>query len=281
MLEFVRQAAHHGMRLRGMRHLERPLGDATFRYYRLGRGPQVVALIHGLGDTAVNWRWVARAIAGHAEVIIPDLPGFGHSDLPPGCTSWTPTAYADAVHAFLAPWHDRRPLLVGNSMGGWVASLLMADRADAYQSAILINPGGVALPEPELALQGFHTFISTADGTTLLHRLIHQPAAHWRLIGPGLERQMRAPVVQGFLGSLVDDHLLQPERVKTLPDHCVLVWGDEDRFLPLGTGDAWKACFPGPIVTLPQVSHMAQVERPDRIAALILDALARRGSHAV
>jgi pimeloyl-ACP methyl ester carboxylesterase len=273
MLEFVRQATHHALRLRGFHHHERRIGQATFRYYRLGKGPQVVALLHGLGDTAVNWRWVARAIAHGAEVIIPDLPGFGHSDLPPDRTCWNPREYADAVHEFLAPWHDRKPLLVGNSMGGWLSCLLMIDRPQSYQSAIMINPGGVTLPEPEAALRGFHDFISTADGLAILAKLIHRPARHWRIIGPGLERQMRAPVVQGFLGSLEDDHLLPPERVKRIPDHCVLVWGEEDRFLPLGTGEAWMACFPGQVVRLPQVAHMAQVERPARIASLILDRL--------
>jgi pyruvate dehydrogenase E2 component (dihydrolipoamide acetyltransferase) len=269
MLELVRQAAHHGLRLRGARHLERRVGEATFRYYHLGRGPQVVVLLHGLGDTAVNWRWVARAIARGAEVVIPDLPGFGLSDLPPDRTCWNVQEYADAVHAFLAPWHDRRPLLVGNSMGGWVSSLLLVDRADQYGSAILINPGGAMVPDRDAALESFRSFVATATGPAILERLIHRPARHWRLIGPGLERQMRAPVVQDFLGTLEDGHLFLPERVGRLPDHCLLVWGEEDRFLPEGTADAWFGTFPGDIVRLPQVSHMAQVERPARIAELI------------
>jgi pimeloyl-ACP methyl ester carboxylesterase len=273
MLELVRQAAHQVLRLRGVSHRESRIGRATFRYYHLGQGPQVVALIHGLGDTAVNWRWVARAIAHGAEVVIPDLPGFGHSELPPDRTSWNPREYADAVHAFLAPWHERRPLLVGNSMGGWVSSLLMLDHPQYYQSAVMINPGGVAVPEPESALRGFHDFISTADGLTILAKLIHQPGRIWRLIGSGLERQMRAPVVQGFLHALDESHILSAEQVRRLPDHCVLVWGEEDRFLPVGTGPAWMEDFPGAIIKLPQVAHMAQVERPARVASLILECL--------
>jgi 2-hydroxymuconate-semialdehyde hydrolase len=276
MLEIVRHAAHHALRLRGVSHGESRVGQATFRYYHLGRGPRVVALIHGLGDSAVNWRWVAHAIAHGAEVVIPDLPGFGRSDLPAGRTCWNPVEYAEAVHAFLAPWHDRRPLLVGNSMGGWVSSLLMLDRPQHYHSAVMINPGGVTIPEPEAALRGFHDFLSTADGLAILDRLIHKPARHWRVIAPGLERQMRAPVVQGFLSGLDEGHMLPPDRVRQLPDHCVLVWGDEDRFLPIGTGEAWMDVFPGPIVRLPQVAHMAQIERPSRIASLILERLQTR-----
>jgi pimeloyl-ACP methyl ester carboxylesterase len=111
--------------------------------------------------------------------------------------------------------------------------------------------------------------VATATGPAILERLIHRPARHWRLIGPGLERQMRAPVVQDFLGTLEDGHLFLPERVGRLPDHCLLVWGEEDRFLPEGTADAWFGTFPGDIVRLPQVSHKAQVERPARIAELI------------
>ncbi|MBC7541988.1 MAG: hypothetical protein H7338_04585, partial [Candidatus Sericytochromatia bacterium] len=58
-----------------------------------------------------------------------------------------------------------------------------------------------------------------------------------------------------------------------LARHNVLIWGDEDRFLPLGTREAWFRDFPGSVIRLPQVAHMAQIERPARIAAIIRDQL--------
>src|SRR5204863_477650 len=45
-----------------------------------GAGPTMV-LVHGLGGSHANWLAVGPALAAHARVLAPDLPGFGRTPL--------------------------------------------------------------------------------------------------------------------------------------------------------------------------------------------------------
>ncbi|HEX2686465.1 MAG TPA: alpha/beta hydrolase [Kofleriaceae bacterium] len=86
---------------------------------RFGEGPEIV-WIHGLGEWSLNFDPIAAhpAFAGFSHVM-PDLPGYGRSPWP---------EQADGVEQLadrLASWiGDRRPALIGHSMGGALATLV-------------------------------------------------------------------------------------------------------------------------------------------------------------
>jgi len=86
---------------------------------RFGTGPEVV-WIHGLGEQSRSLDPIAAhpAFAGFAHVLV-DLPGYGRSPWP---------EHPDGLEQLaerLAAWiGDRRPALVGHSMGGVLATLI-------------------------------------------------------------------------------------------------------------------------------------------------------------
>ena len=51
------------------------------RYLVAGEGPPLV-LLHALGESALDWRWVLPALARTNRVYAVDLPGFGYSGAP-------------------------------------------------------------------------------------------------------------------------------------------------------------------------------------------------------
>lgn len=90
---------------------------------RFGNGPEVV-WIHGLGEWSVSFDAILAhpGFAGSTHVL-PDLPGYGRSpwpDAPEGLER-----LADRLAGWIG---DRRPALVGHSMGGVLAQLV-AERA--------------------------------------------------------------------------------------------------------------------------------------------------------
>lgn len=88
---------------------------------RIGAGPEVV-WIHGLGEWSVSFDPIVAApmLAGFTHVLI-DLPGYGRSPWPPPDQVVGLDAIADQLAAWLG---DRRPALVGHSMGGVLATLV-------------------------------------------------------------------------------------------------------------------------------------------------------------
>lgn len=104
-----------------------------------GSGPEpTVVFLHGL---AVSHRYLmptAGPLAERYPVVVPDLPGFGHSDKPDH-------AYDVGEHAgFLAGWLDARGLgqvaLVGHSFGAEVAARLAVLRPERISALVLASP---------------------------------------------------------------------------------------------------------------------------------------------
>src|SRR3954468_20008599 len=94
-------------------------------HHRAGSGDPIV-LIHGVGSQWQVWEPVLETVAREREVIAVDLPGFGDSPTLPIGTVPTVDALADAVAAFLDGLGIEKPVIAGNSLGGWIALELAA-----------------------------------------------------------------------------------------------------------------------------------------------------------
>jgi pimeloyl-ACP methyl ester carboxylesterase len=103
-------------------------------YEMEGHGPPVV-LIHGFPLSRAMWRPQVEALRDRFTVILPDLRGFGESDVPQG--DLTMDTYADDVLGLLDALGYDRVALGGCSMGGYVAFRIVA-RAAARIRALLI-----------------------------------------------------------------------------------------------------------------------------------------------
>jgi pimeloyl-ACP methyl ester carboxylesterase len=112
---------------------------AGLDHYRAGSGQQLL-LIHGLGSTwRVFWRQLPR-LAAERDVLGLDLPGFGESAPLPGVEASVP-ALTDAVEAALDEAGWERPVIAGNSMGGWIACELA--RRGRAAGVLAISPAGM------------------------------------------------------------------------------------------------------------------------------------------
>ena len=69
-----------------------------------------------------NWLLNIPAFMGTHRVIAPDLPGFGRSEMPSGRISIQ--GYARVIDALCRTLEIEAPVIVGNSMGGFVGAEL-------------------------------------------------------------------------------------------------------------------------------------------------------------
>ena len=115
-------------------------------------GSPIAVLVHGITANAMAWAPVAAALAGEFEVVAPDLRGRAGSAGLPG--PYGLQRHADDVAALL----DRfgadddagadATVLVGHSMGAFVATLAAAGPARDRVHGLVLVDGGLALPEP-------------------------------------------------------------------------------------------------------------------------------------
>lgn len=104
-------------------------------------GPTVV-LVHGLGGAATNWLPVMTGLARIGDVVAVDLQGFGET-APPRADSARPRNNARFVATLLTALDAGPVVLVGNSMGGLIATHVAAAQPTSVGHLVLLCP---ALP---------------------------------------------------------------------------------------------------------------------------------------
>ncbi|NGO70030.1 alpha/beta fold hydrolase [Streptomyces boncukensis] len=110
---------------------------------RAGGPREPVLYVHGLGGSSQNWSALMRALAADVDGEAVDLPGFGDSP-PPDSGDYSVSGHARAVVRYLDAAARGPVHLVGNSLGGSVATRVAAVRPDLVRTLTLISP---ALPE--------------------------------------------------------------------------------------------------------------------------------------
>lgn len=103
-------------------------------HYKVYGEGQPVVLLHGFGEDSSVWQLQIAALKDHFQLIVPDLPGSGESELLPGAAIET---YADIVKAIvdieLPDANGSKPSLqlIGHSMGGYI-TLAFAEKYPQY-----------------------------------------------------------------------------------------------------------------------------------------------------
>jgi pimeloyl-ACP methyl ester carboxylesterase len=101
-------------------HLQSACGAGHIAWRHWGRGPELL-LMHGGSGSWLHWLPSIPALAERFSVWVPDMPGFGESDMPPEPVSFE--AYCDIIRdGFLSLRRDQEPIdMAGFSLGSSVA----------------------------------------------------------------------------------------------------------------------------------------------------------------
>ncbi len=123
--------------------VESPAG--VQHYLAAGAGAPLL-LLHGIGAVASTWAPVAEALCAEYRVIAPDLAGHGLSAPQSGAITFAMelTALERVMRAACA----EPAILVGHSLGGWLACVLTLNHPELVSQLVLVN-GPLLLPWPE------------------------------------------------------------------------------------------------------------------------------------
>lgn len=106
---------------------------------RNGSGPAII-LLHGLGMSAHTWDAVATQLSDRFTVVAVDLPGHGDSPCPDDPEAFTRDAALADLDEVLATL-DGPAVLVGHSLGGYLALAHAATRPQAARGIVVLNTG--------------------------------------------------------------------------------------------------------------------------------------------
>jgi pimeloyl-ACP methyl ester carboxylesterase len=225
-------------------------------------GPELF-LVHGLGDSIAGWARVLGPLARTHRVHIVDLPGHGLSPPPQDfrlATLLEPLAsYASGLRA---------PVLVGHSLGGWLAARLALSPGVRARGLILVNPAGAVLPRAEWS--EFRDLFERGDARAYLGRAFRSAPLALRLFPGEVARAMSSPTTRSFLAAVAKEDFLRDAELASLKIPARIIWGERDRLLPAATLPFFRAHLPAAeIVRLPDAGHLPHLEAPARLARAI------------
>lgn len=239
-LRAVYESARLGMFLRGFRSGSVAVGpdhpvhgitylDGRHLVREEGRDQPLTVLIHGLGSSVATWSPVLGQIARTVPTVAPDLPGYGRSLLPEGVTHATYRQMVDATCGFLDAMHGEKVQLVGQSMGGWIAARVAAERPEQVARLTLVNCAGVL--HPQVFEQGRLFRPENREELRLLWKSMWKrlPISYY-LLEDEYMRVTQTNVVRGFLDNIEEDDFLNPY-LSDIQAPTLLIWGLADRLI--------------------------------------------------
>ncbi len=137
-----------------------PVTGGKLAVYRLGSQrsevPSVLA-VHGITATSFAWLAVTAALADDVSLIAVDLRGRGESRFLPGPFGFD--AHVEDLVAVLDTLELSRSVVVGHSLGAYIAAQLGAQHPDRVSRLVLVD-GGLTIPgtadvDPEPFMRAF------------------------------------------------------------------------------------------------------------------------------
>ncbi|HUK81835.1 MAG TPA: alpha/beta hydrolase [Verrucomicrobiae bacterium] len=247
-------------------HLSSPVGTQTV--FISGKG-QTIILLHGAGDQAGAWAKVAPALIGKYRVVIPDLAGHGDSDPKSGPLSVrTVLAGIEAI----ASAESGRVTIVGNSLGGWIASLYAQKHPEKVERLVLVNGGPLIGDRPDITLtpktreEARKTIAAMFDpGSFQLPDYVVDDIVR--------EAQTGALMRLSETANEMPKYLLEG-RLNEITVPVNLVWGESDHVLSLNYAKRMQSQLPNAqLVTLKRCGHAPQLECPKAFTAKLTEVL--------
>lgn len=257
----------------GLERKEVALDDGLRYVYLEGGKGEPLMLLHGFGGNKDNFTRSARYLTPHYRVIIPDHIGFGESSRPDDA-DYTPAAQAERLHRLAQRLGVGTIHLGGNSMGGQIAMTYAALYPKEVGSLWLLNPAGIwSAPQSELAHivrgtgrnpliaytedQFAETFAFVMSDPPFVPRPILNVFAQERIRNADLEERIFVKIATDSV----------EQRVNGLATPTLIVWGDGDRVIHVGTAEVLHKLMPrSRVVVMPGVGHLPMLERPRQSA---------------
>lgn len=258
-----------------------------------GHGAAPVVFLHGFAAALTTWRDIVPFFPAERYTLhLLDLKGFGRSSRPRD-GRYRPEDQAAVVAAYLEERKLKDAVLVGHSLGGGIALLACLllrerDRGGLVGRLVLIDPAAY----PQKPPSAMRLLRAPLLGWSILHLLPVSFMVRFTMLRVYHDRRTITPervarYVASFSGRGIDYVFIESARrlihgeytrlipaFRTIDLPVLIIWGREDRLIPLGQGLRLRNDIPGArLDIIEECGHVPQEERPAETWAAIRDFL--------
>ncbi|WP_438801033.1 alpha/beta fold hydrolase [Bacillus pumilus] len=246
--------------------------DIYYEHYP-NQGKKTLILIHGLFSSTFSYRKLIPLLKQDFNLIAIDLPPFGQSEKS-NTFIYSYRNMAKIIIELAGHLQIQHAILVGHSMGGQIALYAASERPDLFEKAVLLCSSGYLNKSKRLLV--YSTYIPYFY-LYLKRKLLKQ----------GIMKNLTAVVhdhsiidqemVDGYLKPFSDDQIfrgifrlirhregdLTSDVLKKMETPVLLIWGEEDRIVPIQIGERLNKDLPNSTLhALKKTGHLVPEENP-------------------
>lgn len=239
---------------------------------RAGRGRPLMVLHHETGT--LDRLPFYDALAQHYDVLVPHHPGYSRSQRP----DWMRSVRDVAVlyRGLLSDLELGNVALVGLGFGGWIAAEMASMAPADLSHLVLVGAMGIKPPEGDildLAVTGYIDYARAGfHDQKAFDRVYGAEPATDQLEMWDICREMSFRIAwKPYMYSQTLPHLLGALRVPAL-----VVWGEDDRIVPLSAGKRYVEALPqAKLHVVESCGHCIDMEKPEALAGLVTEFIGR------
>ncbi len=246
-----------------------------------GEASLAIVFLHYWGGSGRTWDPVIERLAARYRCVAPDLRGWGRSGRT--ATDFRLATQASDVEAIIAALGLADFVLVGHSMGGKIAQLVAAKRPPGLRALVLVAPAPptpvlIADEEKRMRLAGYRSEEGVDMVLGILAKRSLSDVHRQQVVADTLGGQEEAK--EAWVGSNMAVDVSAAAAAIAVPVHVIV--GDADRVEP---EEVLRRELP-PLIPgvrfhiLAGVGHLAPLEAPEEISAIIADTISVASSTA-
>jgi pimeloyl-ACP methyl ester carboxylesterase len=241
--------------------------DGCRTHLRRGGAGEPLLYLHGASGAPLIMPFMEK-LAQRFDVLVPEHPGYGLSDEP----EWLENIH-DAAYFyldFLKKLNLKNVVVVGSSMGGWIAMEMAVRDTSRIKSLVLVSPAGIAAP----GVQPADIFLMPPE-EVIKNLFYDEKLALARAAEPmtpealDIALKNRHTTARLAWEPRLHDPFL-PKWLHRIDVPVKIIWGREDRILPVGFVEEYKRLLPRAKVHIVEnAGHLPQAEAPDVFVDLV------------
>tara|TARA_R110002033_G_scaffold77962_2_gene129531 strand:+ start:178 stop:1050 length:873 start_codon:yes stop_codon:yes gene_type:complete len=251
----------------------------TIKYIEKGEGKTLI-LLHGLGSNLERWDNNIDDLSKEFNVIALDQIGFGYSDKP--TIPYRGATLVEFLNEFMNQKRIEKATLIGNSMGGWVASLFAIKHSEKVDKLVLVDPAFLlGLPKDANAdeIYAFANPTTLEDMANYIKRIYYQ---NEELLKPEKLRKSLIKklswndgyTVYQTIQSLILGKDLMLGKLKDISIETLIIQGKNDPIVPMKTIYTLKERIKNNVTIIYKNSgHSPMVEEPEKFNTDVLNFL--------
>ena len=252
-------------------HIE--VAGISMQMFSGGSGPPLLFL-HGAGGNP-GWQPYHQALAATHTVYAPSQAGFNGTERPDWVNTITDVAHMNLELVQLLGLDSY--ILMGSSMGGWVAAEMAAMTHRQLRALVLIDAVGIKPEQGEIA----EIFMVSSD--TRLKQRFHDPSQvpnydqYTRQLSPDeqvIEHANREMASRLCWKPYMHNPSL-PFYLAKVQTPTLIIWGRQDAIVPLNCGELYEQALPNATLkVIDHCGHSPAVEKPQEFLDAVTQFLA-------